>query len=71
MVTHRLPQLNKEEAGAVVFLGHDPKGTKCDDIAANPEVSSYISQALLHTADAARVVGIMWSRVVGFVTYTP
>ncbi|CAN0112634.1 unnamed protein product, partial [Laminaria digitata] len=38
VVTHRLPQLNKEEAGAVVFLGHDPKGTKCDDIAANPEV---------------------------------
>lgn len=38
VVTHRLPRLNQEEAGAVVFLGHDPKGTKCDDIAANPEV---------------------------------
>ena len=21
-----------------MFLGHDPKGLKCDDIAANPEV---------------------------------
>lgn len=38
VVTHRLPRLNLEEAGAVVFLGHDPKGHKCDDIAANPEV---------------------------------
>ncbi|CAN0367672.1 unnamed protein product, partial [Ectocarpus sp. 12 AP-2014] len=24
VVTHRLPRLNQEEAGAVVFLGHDP-----------------------------------------------
>lgn len=24
----------------MVFLGHDPKGIKCDDIAANPEVHS-------------------------------
>ncbi|CAM9325405.1 unnamed protein product, partial [Ectocarpus sp. 12 AP-2014] len=38
VVTHRLPRLNQEEAGAVVFLGHDPKGIKCDDIAANPEL---------------------------------
>ncbi|CAM9639486.1 unnamed protein product, partial [Hapterophycus canaliculatus] len=37
VVTQRLPRLNQEEAGAVVFLGHDPKGIKCDDIAANPE----------------------------------
>ena len=34
-----MPQRNKEEAGAVVFLGHDPKGTRSDDIAANPEVT--------------------------------
>lgn len=38
VVTHRLPRLNKEEAGAMVFLGFDSQGTKCDDIAANPEV---------------------------------
>lgn len=38
VVTRRLPRLSKEEAGAVAFLGHDPKRMKCDDVAANPEV---------------------------------
>lgn len=38
VVTQRLPRLNKEKAGAVVFLGHNPKGAKCNDVAANPEV---------------------------------
>lgn len=48
VVTHRLPRLNQEEAGAVVFLGHDPKGNNCDDIAANPEVCTTAWSSLSH-----------------------
>lgn len=28
----------------MVFLGHDPKGIKCDDIAANPEVLAALTR---------------------------
>lgn len=42
-----MPQLSKEEAGAAVFLGREPKRKKCDDIGATPEVARMYEQCVI------------------------